>query len=317
MTPWANHRRRPSAGFTLVELLTALAIVGVLVALLLPAVSAAREAARRTTCANRLRQVGLAILQHEATFQSLPPGRIGCDDTGDEREIGPCPPGLPPEKKTAASGFVSILPQLDRQALFDQLHVEEGGLWNRNVDDLDWYRDPDKCRAIKVRIEALVCPSDASAPISDVYHPVEAATSSYAFCQGTLGPAAPAHAVKYANDGLFLYVARRTAADLIDGASRTFSVGEVVSAHTWESSNTWSYALAHADCLRTTHNRLNTPPGAGDVATHRQNGAFASQHPGGALFTFADGHVEFLTGGVELGLYRALSTIDAGERAAR
>jgi prepilin-type processing-associated H-X9-DG protein len=96
-----------------------------------------------------------------------------------------------------------------------------------------------------------------------------------------------------------------------DWASKSGSVA-VVLADTWESSNTWSYALAHADCLRTTANPLNTRPGAG-TTVQRQNGAFGSQHPEGAVFCFADGHVRFVTNNVELTIYQAQSTIEGAE----
>ena len=299
-------------GFTLVELLIVIAILGVLFALLLPAVQAARESGRRAGCLSNQKQVGLGISHHETLFGSYPPGRLGCDDTGDSAAIAACPPGLPAHKKTAASGFVTILPQLDEQVLYDQLSVEAGGLWHRNVDDLDWYYDKDKYSAVKQRVAILICPSDTSQAISDVYHPVLAATGSYALVQGTLGPSAPAARSKYANDGLFLYVARRKANRVVDGLSKTLMLGEVVLADTWESSNTWSYALAGADCLRSTENPLNTPPGAG-VTVNRQNGAFGSQHPGGANFCFADGHAEFIAADVELPVYQSMSTIRGDE----
>ena len=300
--------------FSLVELLVVIAILGILVALLLPAVQAAREAARKATCTSHQKEVGLAILSFEAAHGAFPAGRIGCDDTGDAMSISVCPPGLPPEKKTGASGFVEILPQLEQQSLYDRIDVKKGGLWNRNVDDLGWYGDEGKCRGIKDRLDILVCPSDTSLPMSDVYAPVTAATSSYAFVQGSRGPALdlPSHLAKFENNGLFQYVMRCRTEQVLDGLSQTAMLGEVVLSDTWESSNTWSYALVYADCLRTTANPLNTRPGAG-FTLERQNGAFASQHPGGALFCFADGHVSFLAENIDLDVYQAVSTIDGGE----
>jgi prepilin-type processing-associated H-X9-DG protein len=289
--------------------LVVIAILGVLFALLMPAVQSAREAGRRATCLSNQKEVGLGIRHYESTYGKFPPGRIGCDDTGDTTSIAECPPGLPSEKKTAASGFVSILPQLEEQTLYDELGVEAGGLWNRNVDDLGWYYyDRGKYNAVKERIAIFICPSDSSEPISDVYHPVYSATGNYAFVQGTLGPSAGPVEAKYANDGLFLYVGCRRAKQVEDGLSKTFMIGEVVLPDTWESSNTWSYALANADSLRNTENTLNTPPGSGEVL-NRQNGAFASQHPGGAIFCYADGRAEFVADDVEPVLYQAVSTI--------
>jgi prepilin-type N-terminal cleavage/methylation domain-containing protein/prepilin-type processing-associated H-X9-DG protein len=86
---------RPSAGFTLVELLVVIAIIGVLVALLLPAVQAAREAARRSTCINQLKQIGLATLNHESALRVFPTG-------GDKRH--PDPIEIPAESRTIKRG---------------------------------------------------------------------------------------------------------------------------------------------------------------------------------------------------------------------
>jgi prepilin-type N-terminal cleavage/methylation domain-containing protein len=298
--------------FTLVELLVVVAIIGVLVALLLPAVQAAREASRRTNCANHLRQLGLALTVYESAQGRFPAGRVGCDDTGDLMSHPVCRPGLTPEAKTGASGFVNLLPQLEEQALFDRLDIAHGGLWNRNVNDLYWYRDISKCQAIKERVATYVCPSDHVKIISDVYAPVQAATGSYAFVHGSLGPDAPSHVAKFDNTGMFLYVTQRTTRQLKDGLSKTIAVGEVLLADTWESSNTWTYSLVHADCMRSTRNPLNTLPGSGIVA-NRQNGAFGSHHPSGAQFVFADSHVLFVGDDIDSVPYVAYSTVRGGE----
>ncbi len=107
---------------------------------------------------------------------------------------------------------------------------------------------------------------------------------------------------------MFLYVSRIKSTNITDGSSRTMMIGEVVLADQWESSNTWSYALVNADCLRSTRNPLNKRPGEG---FHRagQNGAFGSLHPHGANFCFADAHVEFVSEAIDLATYQAQSTI--------
>ncbi len=92
-------------GFTLVELLVVIAIIGILVALLLPAVQAAREAARRTQCNNQLKQIGLALDLYEGSYKLYPPGRVGCDGI----TTGPCN-GDPPQLVWAQVGLSCCCP---------------------------------------------------------------------------------------------------------------------------------------------------------------------------------------------------------------
>ncbi len=206
-----------------------------------------------------------------------------------------------------------ILPYLEMQALFDQLDVADGGLWNRNVSDIHWYYDNQKREGIRQIIPTLVCPSEQSEPISQQYLPVLAATASYALSNGSKGPGAAREEIRYFNNGQFVYVTSRQAKEVTDGFANTFVLGEVILSDTWESSNTWSYTRSPADSLRSTLNPLNTWPGSGTMDGDRRNGAFGSFHPNGAVFTFADGHVQFVNDDIELGTYQALSTIDQGE----
>jgi prepilin-type N-terminal cleavage/methylation domain-containing protein/prepilin-type processing-associated H-X9-DG protein len=302
-----------NSGFTLVELLVVIAIIGILIAMLLPAIQSVRETARRVTCQNNLRQIGLAIANYESSFSAFPAGRIGCDDIGEQMAVSQCPDGLTPEEKNGASGFVSILPQLEQSNLHQTLSVNDGGLWNRDVDDLQWWMSSEEKRdGILIQPPTYQCPSETSERISDVYSPVTAATSSYAFCNGSLGPDNLVHITKYDNNGPFLYATQRRHASIRDGHSNTFFVGEVTRPDVWESSNIWTYAIANADSLRTTTNPLNTRPGDG-VTIERRNGAFGSSHPGGGNFVFGDGHVRFLGDSIDVETYRALSTIAEGE----
>jgi len=297
------------SGFTLVELLVVIATIGILAAVLTPAVQSAREAARRATCQNNLRQLGLALHHHASVHREFPAGRRGCDSWGASDTRSPCTGNASPAQMTGASGFISMLDYLELDALSDQLDVPDGGLWNNDTNDVNWYFNSDRKRlGVQSRPAVMVCPSAVAEPLSDVYFPVIAATGSYALSSGSLGPTDPKWRVKYRNNGLFVYFDKRRSADVRDGLSNTFAAGEVRAADRWESSNTWTYAITHADGLRSTKNPLNTFPGDG-IVEDRQNGAFGSMHPGGALFLFADGHVDFVSNDIDLSLYRRLSVI--------
>jgi prepilin-type N-terminal cleavage/methylation domain-containing protein len=114
--------------FTLVELLVVIAIIGILVALLLPAVQAAREAARRSQCVNNMKQISLAILGYEHSYKKFPAARKGCDG------INPPYPGIDCPSKISSAGYelayhgasalVYILPYIEQQSLFDQFRVD-------------------------------------------------------------------------------------------------------------------------------------------------------------------------------------------------
>jgi len=302
----------PPSGFTLVELLVVIAIIGILIGLLLPAVQSVREAARRTSCQNNLRQIGIATQIYESARKKLPPGRVGCDDSGELLGVSDCRPGLTPQEKNGASGFVVILPQLELGNLRDQIDVANGGLWNRDVDDLEWYACPDKKSGVREEISVYWCPSETAQRRSSVYDPVSSATASYAFCSGTHGPSSNEVQNKYGNDGAFVYREAKGLNDIADGTSNTFAVGEVVQPDTWESSNIWSYSISNADSLRSTENPLNTQPGLGSVNMLR-NGAFASNHPQIGLFLYLDGHVDSVSSQIDEQVYRGASTIAGGE----
>jgi prepilin-type N-terminal cleavage/methylation domain-containing protein/prepilin-type processing-associated H-X9-DG protein len=295
-------------GFTLVELLVVIAIIGVLIALLLPAVQAAREAARRMQCGNNLKQIGLALLSYEGSHGVFPPGRVGYDEGGST-----------PVQKLGTSGFVMILPQLEQQQLYDMFDFTNGR-WPYGAT---WLAT--NASAIAERPDVYVCPSDESEPYSlqpkvdtayDTYGR-PAATGSYAMVSGTIGAAGGlSQAMKYENTGVFFYIETFKARDVTDGLSKTLFVGEVVEGHTQNSSNIWSRALREMDTLRSTSNPLNTFPGEPIYMTNyglKVNGAFASRHPSGANFGFGDGHAAFLEENIDLSLYRALSTRDGSE----
>ena len=103
-------------GFTLVELLVVIAIIGILVGLLLPAVQAAREAARRMQCSNNLKQLGLSLHNYESTYKRLPAGRMSL---GSSRRVEPTTFAPDPSSKNG-HGLVSILPFIEQNNLYNR-----------------------------------------------------------------------------------------------------------------------------------------------------------------------------------------------------
>ncbi len=142
-----KKRQNQSAGFTLVELLVVIAIIGILIGMLLPAVQSVRAAARRSVCANNVRQIGLAIHNYESALNRFPENQIG--------------PGLPDGSGTYQTGYYSwlvpILPQLEQNNLYElfDLRINNG--------DGDGYKVSSthpNAAAVNMPIETLLCPSD-------------------------------------------------------------------------------------------------------------------------------------------------------------
>lgn len=311
-------------GFTLVELLVVIAIIGILIGLLLPAVQSAREAARRMSCSNNIKNLGLAVLNYESTYKKLPPARLG-PDSSNSAEVANLQTAV---ERSGASGFVLMLPFLEQQALYDGLDIYENrSIWPAGkYDSSSGWRIgvPVREELLAQRPESFVCPSDESLPFSenpnfDSWTNVPA-TGSYAFCAGHRGvnndllTAGRFNCLlKHHNSGPHLYLTEVRLAKVTDGTSNTLSIGEVIDAHTTDSSNIWSYVLRFADCFRVTDVPINTQPtvlgeaiGSNDAVV---NGAFASRHPGGAIFSYLDGHTVFVQDDIDLDLYRNMSTI--------
>jgi prepilin-type N-terminal cleavage/methylation domain-containing protein/prepilin-type processing-associated H-X9-DG protein len=322
----AGLPRGGRTGFTLVELLVVIAIIGVLVALLLPAVQAAREAARRSQCVNNEKQHATALLNYEGVHKKFPAGRHGCDSSNASLCTGQAP-----LERTATSAFVKILPFLELQAIFNALDLKSQSMviWPAASDDSDSYYGPWATpavqQALNSRPSVFVCASADSNPISDweIYQTgvgwqLPPATGDYAMCMGHRGPKwdRDLDYVKLKNSGVFMYLREFSIRQIEDGMSTTLFGGEVLESHTLDSGNIWSRAERHLDGMRTTDNEINTPPGLGRVHKKRAgptqqyaaNGAFGSKHVGGANFFFGDAHVEFISENIDLPTYIAYAT---------
>jgi prepilin-type N-terminal cleavage/methylation domain-containing protein len=206
---------RPRA-FTLVELLVVIAIIGVLVALLLPAVQAAREAARRSTCNNNLKQSALALHNYEATFKAFPPRQGGTGTLND--------PNVRPTHCNALSGWAYLLPFCEQQPLYDQVYSIQIQPWADNV----W---------TNAQLKFLQCPSDQGKTDPNPGRLIKGYTS-YAFCNGDDYAASqimPDERTNVAlafemrpikNRGVFGRHSYTRLAEITDGTTNTIALGE-------------------------------------------------------------------------------------------
>lgn len=145
-----GSRARHRGAFTLIELLVVIAIIGIVVALLLPAVQAAREAGRRISCANNLKQIGLATHEFHDTFQRLPPGYLGPIPHADFNDPAPAP------GNQYLGSLVYILPYMEQKNLSDLVQTEK----DYQKLGTGWWNDSSTVAAALTRVKPFMCPSD-------------------------------------------------------------------------------------------------------------------------------------------------------------
>jgi prepilin-type N-terminal cleavage/methylation domain-containing protein len=260
-------RYRVRKAFTLVELLVVIAIIGILVALLLPAVQAAREAARRTQCVNNLTQLILAVQNYESAYRVYPPGTL------DEK------------------GPIVSLPQGYHHNWLSQIlpYMEEGNTF-RHIDFSVGVYDPKNEPVRQVQIPTIRCPSDG-------FMPQNLAFSSYAGVHHDVE--APIDAD---NHGMFFLNSRLRYEDIADGSSQTMFLGEKGGAEQdlgWMSGTRWTLRNA-GRAVNAGHPQRGAPSGSPLPETPKSDpelfvGGFDSYHHGGAEFAFGDGHVQFIS----------------------
>jgi len=299
-----RHANRIRSAFTLVELLVVIAIIGILIALLLPAVQAAREAARRSQCSSNLKQVALGTHNYHDVNKSLPIGYIG-DTTGD--------------------GWVKgLLPFIEQNAMAD--------LW---LEHQNYNTGTNLTEVCRVRIDTYTCPSDSPtqwySQIPQYNYSANLGNTSSArvspFNGVTFSPA-PFHNENSASGRCITYAIR----DILDGTSNCLLFMEVRQGMTSTDLRglTWwgpgSGVSAHFPPNTTAPDALNggfcqSDPDAGMPcqgyasiadATNPLIFSSRSQHPGGVQVALADGSVRFVSETIEIATWRNLSTMRDG-----
>lgn len=314
-------------GFTLVELLVVIAIIGILIGMLLPAVQAVREAARRIQCGNNQKQLALACLNYESAHGEFPPGLncpiqvnnqpsggfFGGDNRNEFVDGRPFPDAPIPGK--FGSWLVWIMPFIEASNSFDQLNLNTRESSSGNVDTLD-------SPGAQI-VSAFLCPSDFE---TDTIIEVSGdffAPNSYVGCAGRIAW----FIADATGDGILNYNSSVTFGEISDGSSNTILLGErfhfdaewagFSDSRGWA----WSNALSARDCLAGSAEQINyqIPQGEGPspsfAFTNPKQSSFSSAHTGGANLAAADGSTHFLSdsgGAAGLSILEAVTIYNDG-----
>ncbi|MEX1039747.1 MAG: DUF1559 domain-containing protein [Pirellulaceae bacterium] len=305
------HRSR--FGFTLVELLVVIAIIGVLVALLLPAVQQAREAARRMTCQNKLKQLALAIHNYHDTFNSFPSGGIS-NVSIQASDFCSKAPGSGGFSFSQAPWTVLILPFIEEGPRYDAFDLRAGII---SIQDDASFGNGNAANRAQwlLNNEKYQCPSD---PYSNEttrrnnYFGVQGGET--AFCSNSGG------ARVWNKDGLIFHNAKVGFRDAIDGSSNVFLLGESIYQTTEESNTIAQYSTwASSDWPRSVGmpsqaasavlpiNSQEPPSAVNGITWDISSRTFGSFHPGGCLFAMGDASVHFIPETIDLITYRTLA----------
>ncbi|MGD9634747.1 MAG: DUF1559 domain-containing protein [Pirellulales bacterium] len=348
-----RERRAALRGFTLVELLVVIAIIGILVALLLPAIQAAREAARRTQCQNNLKNMGLALINYADVNKRLPPAT----------QFRPKKPFPQVPNGPGGTWVVRIWPYIEEQALYDKF------------DHTKSSRAVENAEIIAAPLPWLICPSDSDAPpnglfdtadkqdgannnpnrtssngkatlVMGLWYPVSAGPTHFdgcPYCTGTRpnmccqGAALGSDAVDIAGEVIGGVGTRPSFAGLFgrweegiklseatDGLTHVFLAGETIAAHCkYQCAHCPNFPIANTNVPLNT--LLKTPaslPAGGctagktddpEAGGYCESCGYKSRHPGGAHMLMADGSVHFVNEAIDFDLFAVLGARKSGE----
>jgi len=302
-------------GFTLIELLVVIAIIGVLVGLLLPAVQQAREAARRSACGNKLKQLGLAALNYVDVNGRLPYTNKRYGGTWGQ------------SVNHKGSFLVQMLPYMEQNTLYDGLD------FTSNTQDIEWQVVGGKPLYAHV-LPDLRCPSDGHSPDGtylDTSTNQTRACSNYSASMGSQNNNSCSCAThnNYFGNGPNVRADTEDGSrisgvighvwwsaklkEITDGQSKTILFGEVRPQCAWHIRKGWCNinSVYTGTGIAINFNTCEGEPGTG-TGCNRFSGqwacsqGFKSQHPGGAFFAFCDGSVHFLQETINMVTYQAM-----------
>jgi prepilin-type N-terminal cleavage/methylation domain-containing protein/prepilin-type processing-associated H-X9-DG protein len=285
-------------GFTLIELLVVIAIIAILIALLLPAVQQAREAARRASCKNRLKQIGLALHNYHETYGVFPPGWVAASPNPSTSQGSG---SATAERNNYFAWSTMLLPMLEQAPLYRQLDfqldMDEGV--NRSF--------------VGIILSAYRCPSDTFESVYRAeYSDLELGVSNYPGMAGRI-------ACEPTGNGIFGLNSSTRMSDIRDGSSHTFAVGERVGGQPIvDRIPVWSGVYMTEGVGKNLEVVVGWTLIPLNRATLSEHG-FSSRHPGGSHFLLCDGSVRFVNSSInsgtkdDPGVYQKLSTIDGGE----
>ena len=323
-----TYRSKRRDAFTLVELLVVITIIGILIALLLPAVQAAREAARRSQCMNNLKQLGLALHNYENTFGRFPPGTRNCDPANPG--AGTCTGGYGyvwqagPHRK--GSMLVKMLPYVEQAPLYNQLdfrldvqaRLASLGYGNREIPVFTCPSDDKGLTKMGLGTAGTnYAPSignqlmPGQGGVCTTYYPPNA----YYLNNGPAGHGSTENGDQVS--GCFSrYSWAARIADITDGTSNVIAMGEIrpwCGDHHrggWNNANAlWTATTAPINYPTCPREPPGTDSGAftcNHYANWQTSQGFKSKHPGGAQFLFADGSGHFLSETIDYATYQRL-----------
>lgn len=318
-------------GFTLVELLVVIAVIGALVALLLPAVQSSRAAAQRASCANNMRQLGLATHNYYSALQSFPSGSMAKEFTA--------------EPFTAWtfyrwSTLAQLTPYMENTAAYNALDLSVP-LYGSNLRVR-----PENVVGVKTIVAEFLCPSDIGRPVSDEFGPTNYAVSTGSGVNG---------GTPNDTDGVFFVNSKTTTSQITDGTSKTALASESIlgdpregphdpqteykfafssplsetlceSAAQWNVTDPRGFAWVNGEYRCGLYNHRLTPNSTVPDCMGVQIGgnlstkftpygwrAARSRHVGGVNVLMADSSLRFYADDVEPSAWRAIATIDGGE----